>query len=225
MGWVVTFAKFRCHNCSNEFIRDLPSSTIHNLNFASGIINSREYFLYLFNAPYLNDYYVCAKCGQLRTMDDVVEKNVHLSSPKDLDPKVLKVSKKSRMWILKELINGKVFSKYDERSLLLLYWAGVTDPSSALWLSDITKKGKVKEKADARNIERLLSLLDEKKPEERLLKIEILRSQNKFDEAEKLLDFNLSDKELQNILEKERLYISQKRASSFIARETPQIIY
>jgi hypothetical protein len=129
------------------------------------------------------------------------------------------------MWVLKKLIDEKIFSKYDERSLLLLYWAGVTDDITSLWLSCASQQETVEEKVDSEKIKRLLSLLDEDKPVERLLKIEILRSQKEFDQAEKLLNFELSDKELQEVLEKEKQFLKRKYSLPFIVLERPQIIY
>ena len=226
----------QCPECKTKFPVTLPSlGTTHSKRGGSGKIHSRKYFLQLYEVPYLNDIFNCPKCRHICKTKDLVEKNVKHSNYLQKRKESVNSAKRgpSRMEMLEKLLETKDFSLYREKELLILYWAGVTDPLEALWLNRDPAKGlkkyggeqKPKRPINTKYLNRLLEILNSKDGKDRLLKIEVLRSLERFDEAKKLLDFDFKDEELTMVLRKEKENIERKNSATFLVKETPQIMY
>ncbi len=223
----------QCPKCSHTFPVNLPWLGSTHTDRDGGKISSRQYFLILYKAPYLNDMYECTECGHICTTENIIDKNVKRSDYLLKIGERARKQKFSRMEILEKLLETGDFSKYGEKELLILYWAGVTDFMESMWLNhDLSKRlkeyggeQKPQNPINANYLIRLLEVLDTKDEKDRLLSIEILRSQERFEEAKKLVDFDFTDEELGMVLEKEIENIDLKNPKSFLAKESPQILY
>ncbi len=103
-----------------------------------------------------------------------------------------RVRELTEMEYLEAIQNGMAHNREQERYLRICAWWAGNDP---LRFSNPERAPTILQRSPEalRNLERLLELLDETNPVERLQKAEVLRELGRFDEALQLLEFDFPD--------------------------------
>ncbi len=234
MNYIVNFFVTVCPACSYEFLDSNHNRDgRHTLKAPNQHIDTLSYFVDYFECPTLSAYASCPKCHHIwewKPSDKSKKtKKSYLEERKNSKVPPLSEMSMSGYEVLEYLIKEKRFDIYEEKKLLILYWAAVNNCFGLLHMHkynfDEHSFNKPNGKDKARLTDRLIFLLNKDNVVERVLMAEIFRIGSRFMDSLKLLEIKTEDEQLQEVINTITNGCKMQNNKPIFLYNTEQIMY